>query len=468
MGPAIVKLYAECRPDDLQEFLSSSTDGVSTDVVKEYLTNLQRWNALAILHKNNREHQQALDIWRKLGTGQLPKDGTANPIEDSVKLLNKISDMTMLKEYSKWIFDANFKQFKNIWKREKNSEQVSPQLVIPFLNSFSPNTKAFYLKYLVQNLSSSDRQYHNALAECYVSALLDIINKEKYSASKLNAMEERLETGREKIMSKQRMKEKDISTEEAILKLRKKLLYHTRTYSYYLEPQPFLERIKDYSLRLEKIELFSIAGQYQEALRILLNEFEDPKRAETYCLQFQLPMHYEHDFDEITKGALTSFNNPTGENPRLYALFKLKIDDKKFDEAFQLLNQYPGSFNPVLVLNELPKTTPIKMISDFLINSVKETQHRYNQAIVTRNLETTSNKVLTQERGKIEMTYVKIERETVCDVTEERIGDQAFLRYPNGTLVLVDKKREFEYDKSVCPKTGRNFKTKPWDFTKNQ
>jgi len=135
------------------------------------------------------------------------------------------------------------------------------------------------------------------------------------------------------------------------------------------------------------------------------------------------------------------------------------------DEAIALLNQYPSAFNPVMVLNDLPKNTPIKLVSDFLASSVKGTQHRYNQAIITKNLEATSNTVLRQERMKIEMNYVKIDRETMCEVTGERIGDQPFYRYPNGTLVLVDKKREFEYDKSVCPKTERNFKQKPWSFT---
>jgi len=64
MGPAIVKLYAECRPDELQNYLSDSKEGVSSDVVKDYLTNLERWNALAILYKNNRDYQQSLEIWK--------------------------------------------------------------------------------------------------------------------------------------------------------------------------------------------------------------------------------------------------------------------------------------------------------------------------------------------------------------------------------------------------------------------
>jgi len=189
------------------------------------------------------------------------------------------------------------------------------------------------------------------------------------------------------------------------------------------------------------------------------------KKAEAYCLQYQQPMHYVQDFDEITKGALMAFSSPTGENPRLYALFKLKLSEKKVDEALGLLKQYPSAFNPVLVLNDIPKNTPIQSVSNFLINSVKSTQHRYNQAIITKNLESTLKTVLRQERAKIEMNYVKIDRETMCEVTGERIGDQPFYRYPTGTLVLVDKKRESEYDRGICPKTGRNFKQKPMSFT---
>jgi len=176
-------------------------------------------------------------------------------------------------------------------------------------------------------------------------------------------------------------------------------------------------------------------------------------------------MYYDKAFDDDTKKALSAFSSPTGENPRLFELFKLKIQAKQNDYAIELLNRYPSAFEPNAVLNELPKNTPITIISDFLINSVKNITHRYHEAIITKNLETTLATVLRQERSKIEMTYVKIERESMCDKTGEPIGDQPFYSYPNGTIVLVDKKRE--YDKNICPMTGRNFKEKPWDFEKN-
>jgi len=152
--------------------------------------------------------------------------------------------MPMIKEFSKWIYENHFKAFKNIWRREKTAEQISPNVVLAFLNSLPrPNTKLFYLKYLVETLSSHERVYHKEIMDCYINTLLDIINKEGISNSKLNNNEERLlETGKEKIMSKQRIKEKDIITEEAITKLRRKILHHARTYAYYLDPIPFLEK----------------------------------------------------------------------------------------------------------------------------------------------------------------------------------------------------------------------------------
>jgi len=50
----------------------------------------------------------------------------------------------MIKEFSKWIYENHFKAFKNIWRREKTVEQISPNVVLGFLNSLPrPNTKLF-------------------------------------------------------------------------------------------------------------------------------------------------------------------------------------------------------------------------------------------------------------------------------------------------------------------------------------
>jgi len=65
-------------------------------------------------------------------------------------------------------------------------------------------------------------------------------------------------------------------------------------------------------------------------------------------------------------------------------------------------------------------------------------------------------------KKKIEEIYVKIDRETVCAVTGERIWDQPFYRYPNGTIVLL--KRDSDYDPQVCPKTKVDFAKKPYKF----
>jgi len=253
-----------------------------------------------------------------------------------------------------------------------------------------------------------------------------------------------------------------ITDEEKLLKLRRKFLKLLHS-SLYLNHNYLLPRIKETDLRYEKIELYNIAGKHEEALReILRMSEEDPTRAENYCLQYKEPTRYDQCNNENARAGLALFNPSLGHNPRLHALLKIHVDNGKYKEATDLLKRYPARFDPVEILNVLPSSVLISDVSDFLINSIKQTMHQFHHALVTKNIENATHLTYRYEKKKIEETNFKIDRETVCAVTGERIWDQPFYRYPNGTIVLW--RRDADYDKHVCPKTKTDFVKNPYKF----
>jgi len=411
MSQAIVKLHADVRPEDLQNYLNNNRDDrISDKDVLDYLTDLKKWNALAILYRNNREPRKALEIWQQLGLKQ-KEDPTSNPVEETVKFLSKSSDMSLLRDFSKWVYDVDYKAFKSIFKREKTSEPLPHQFVIAFLDTIEQYAKRFYLNYLVYTLGTKDPNFHNQLAELYLNSILNLIQKSKILSSRLTAMESGLEEGtaqggktrverqKENQMSRQRAQSM-ITEEEKLLKLRRKFLKLLHS-SLYLNYASLLPRIKDTDLRYEKIELYNIAGKHEDALReILRMSEEDPTRAENYCLQYKEPTRYDQGYNENARAGMAYFNPALGHNPRLLALLKIHIDNKKYKEATDLLKRYPSLFNPVEIINVLPPSIPICDVSDFLINSIKQTMHQYHLALATKNIENATHLMYLYDKKK--------------------------------------------------------------------
>uniref|UniRef100_A0A6B2KZQ2 Vacuolar sorting protein 39/Transforming growth factor beta receptor-associated domain-containing protein n=1 Tax=Arcella intermedia TaxID=1963864 RepID=A0A6B2KZQ2_9EUKA len=451
---AMIKLYAEVRPNELQSFTSTLEDRFDNeDSVITYLTASNRLDSLAILHRNMKRYKAALEIWRKLGQGQKDSEVYEN---ETVALLSKISDFTLVKEYSRWIYEKNPKKFKLIWKSD--TSDIPIHFIHTFLESINPQIKAFYLKDLILKKKTQDRHHFAELADLYLDAIIKFQDTHRIPEDKLIFMEPLLE-------EPTKGKPDKSTPEQRMAYLRKKFALFLRGSSFYLidNHKALLNKIKDYPLRYEKIELNAIGGNHEEAIR-LFRKSSDTEAVEKYCGLYKVPVEIDAALDEVLLGSLAHFN-PTSNNPRMHALFKIYIEEKNIDKAVELLNKYPGSFDPGLVLKDLPPQTDFLQVSKFLMNSFKLMSHKLHMALVTYNLEKSSNLSLKLEIGKIEETKFRIDRDTVCAISGEKIGDQAFYRYPNGTIALAKKVEESRDTKYVCPKEKIDFRKEPWKYT---
>jgi hypothetical protein len=128
------------------------------------------------------------------------------------------------------------------------------------------------------------------------------------------------------------------------------------------------------------------------------------------------------------------------------------------ENAFALMNARGASFDPLEVLQILPDDIPLEKIENFLCtsnqNALTELRMKRVEASLCRMERILFNDRLYKARSR----SIVVDRYFSCNVCRAPIGDSVFVCFPNG-VIAHHKCME---DPSICPLSGRNFKTHPF------
>lgn len=134
------------------------------------------------------------------------------------------------------------------------------------------------------------------------------------------------------------------------------------------------DRVKSTSLHPEKAILLGRSGEYCQALEMLVHEEKDLQAAEAYCCRAA------QDQDSQFRQGL------------LLTLLQIYLSSKDLTgAAVDLLNNHPQVFALEKVLQLLPGSWSVQLVSQFLIVSLRQTFHqrqmgRLHQALARAEL----------------------------------------------------------------------------------
>eukprot|EP01125_Pyxidicula_operculata_P019345 TRINITY_DN7017_c0_g1_i1.p2 TRINITY_DN7017_c0_g1~~TRINITY_DN7017_c0_g1_i1.p2 ORF type:complete len:677 (-),score=128.28 TRINITY_DN7017_c0_g1_i1:856-2886(-) len=175
LDTALLKLYADVKPSSLQQHIQVVQKNVPLDQMEEYLKALSRWNALALLYRTFNMNQKALDLWRKIGSGELT-DPDSSPIEETVTLLSTSTDFELILNYSKWISKINETKFLFIFTNDMRKNNLLPHgSVLKFLQEINPKYETIYLEFIVNIVNVTEQRFHTALVERYITDIESVI-----------------------------------------------------------------------------------------------------------------------------------------------------------------------------------------------------------------------------------------------------------------------------------------------------
>lgn len=149
------------------------------------------------------------------------------------------------------------------------------------------------------------------------------------------------------------------------------------------------ERVKSTSLHTEKAILLSRTGEVSEALHVLVHQGKDLQAAEAFCSR-----------------AAQGQDSPCRQALLLSLLQVYLRSDNLTTAAVNLLNNNPRVFAVEKVVQLLPDSWSIQLVSRFLVGSLRETFHQKRMAKLQMAL--AQAELMRHKVGRVSlMTYFK-------------------------------------------------------------
>ncbi|CAG5123927.1 unnamed protein product [Candidula unifasciata] len=406
---ALLKLYAESAPEKLSELISVDTGCDLNDCV-EWLEKYQRLHALGLLYQHHGEYDRALTVWTRLVDSN-QSDPSFPGLEFVVEFLASLPDHELLWKYVDWVLEKDeelgVRIFTDRPANEAVSERLRPETVVDYLHRF-PRAVITYLEYLVFQRRLEKEKYHTHLAVLYMEAVLKLMEG--------SSRQEELDIARSK-------------------------LRHMLQMSNLYRVQLILGKAKEKDLHAECAILYGKLEEHEKALRILVHKLKDYGAAENYCVvnsQNKEPGYCKRLFHML----LSVYLDPTYERR-----------DTLVAPAMALLNSSVAEFDTVKVLQLLPDSWSVGLLSQFLARAVRTSMHNCRMTRIQRMMARGENLLVKQAFIEIQRDAIIISDERLCAVCNRAFNNPSFVRYPNGVVTHVHCAK----NKYICPVSGKLF-----------
>ncbi|ESP04691.1 hypothetical protein LOTGIDRAFT_135703 [Lottia gigantea] len=409
---ALLKLYAENNSPELIPLLISETSCDLADCV-ECLERYQRHHALALLHKHHSENDRALAIWSKLVNGELT-DNSFPGFKFVIEFLANLNNHELVWKYIDWALEKDEELGVQILTErpvnEPPSERLRPDAVIDYLHRF-PLAVINYLEYLVFQKKLEKEKYHTHLAVLYLDKVLNLL--------------------------------KNSSVRKEEIDMARSKLRHMLQISSLYRVQLILGKTKETDMHAECAILYGKLEEHDKALRILVHKLKDYGAAENYCLvnsQGREPAYRKRLFHILLSVYLDS---------------SYERKDTLVAPAMSLLNSNVADFDTVKVLQLLPDSWSVSLLSQFLTRAMRKSMHTSRMTRVERMMARGENLSIKQECIELQQEPVIMTEDRNCAVCNRPYSEPTFIRYPNGVVTHVHCAK----NKYICPVTGKLFRT---------
>ncbi|KAM6386233.1 transforming growth factor-beta receptor-associated protein 1 isoform 1-T4 [Alca torda] len=424
---ALLKLYAEANHESLLDLLVSENFCLLTDSAA-WLEKHKKYFALGLLYHYNGQDAAALQLWVKIVDGDIQDSTRSDLYEYIVDFLTFCSDQDLVWKYSEWVLQKNEEIFlwrlylhkntrfvgwtmyklqigvmevgvseitvgvqiftKRPWE-EQEKNNINPDDIISCLNKY-PKARVKYLEHLVLERKIEKEKYHTHLAVLYLEAIL---HRKSVTTDKCT------------------------ETTELLLKLRS-LLQKSDLYRIHY----ILGKIQGTDLHMESAILYGKLEEHEKALHILVHELKDFHAAEEYCIwnSENRDMQYRRRLFHMLLSVYLNTGAPD------CALVMAAVD---------LLNNHAAEFDAALVLQLVPDSWSVQLLSPFLAGAVRQSIHTKRMTQVALGLAQAENLIYKHEKVKQKGTPILLSDKKVCQVCQNPFCEPVFVRYPNGGMV---------------------------------
>ncbi|XP_062982292.1 transforming growth factor-beta receptor-associated protein 1 isoform X2 [Elgaria multicarinata webbii] len=390
---ALLKLYAESNHESLLDLLVTENFCLLPDSAA-WLEKHKKYFALGLLYHSNGQDAAALQLWIKIVNGDIQDSTRTDLYEYIVDFLTSCLDHELVWKYAEWVLQQSEEVGVYIFTKRpleeaQHKNSFNPDDVISCLNKY-PTSLVKYLEFLVLEKRIKKEKYHTHLAVLYLEEVLHL--------RLLGA-----EKGEE--LTKTQVKLRNL--------LQKSDLYRVHF---------ILDKISGTDLPMECAILYGKLEEHDKALQILVHELKDFAAAEDYCVwnSENKDLPYRRKLFHMLLS--TYLNSSTSEHGLVMA-------------AVDLLNNHAVEFDAACVLQLIPDSWSVQLLSSFLTGAMRESIHAQRMTQIALGLAKAENLTYKHEKVKLKGSPIALSDRKLCQVCQNPFSEPAFVRYPNGSVV---------------------------------
>ncbi|XP_056152463.1 transforming growth factor-beta receptor-associated protein 1 [Lampris incognitus] len=386
----LLTLYAEQGHNEYLESLVASPNACRLDYCTPFLEQHHRFFALGLLYQIHGQQTDAIQMWVKIADGYHDNASCSNVYEHIVWTLSQLKDRDVVWTFADWALQRNQETGVQIFTKRHPDDRdtFAAEDIVAHLKKY-PLALLLYLEFLIHELKSEEEGHHNLLALAYVTQILETLHKEGETESETAATREKLQS----------------------------LLWE----SVFYDIPAVYEQVKSTDLCAEKAILLGKAGEHSRALQVLVREERDPHAAEAYC----------HRAAEGRGGEL--------RQTLLFTLFDVYLSCKDLaSAAADLLNNNAQAFALEKVIQLLPEHWSVRLVSQFLLGSLRETFHQRRMRGLQRGLAQAELLRYKVARTQTSRMMLSVDKNQVCTACQRDITVPQFVCNLKGELIHID------------------------------
>nr|XP_020469617.1 transforming growth factor-beta receptor-associated protein 1-like isoform X1 [Monopterus albus] len=380
---ALLRLYIELEDNENLQQLVAFPDGCTLNHCVPVLEEHNRFFALGSLYQTHGKHNDAIKTWVKIADGFYKDPSCSDVYGHIVWTLSQLKDRDTMWKFADWTLQRNQKVGVEIFIKCPPDDRVETQDVLAFLEKY-PLALLMYLEFLINDLNSEEERHHSRLALTYVTQTL---RGEEETESDLRATRGKLQ----------------------------QLLWESKFY----DVSTVYERVGSTNLHIEKAILLSRTGKHSQALQMLVHQERDLQAAEAYC-------------SRVAQG-----QDSQSRQGLLLILLQIYLSSEDLaSAAVDLLNNNPLLFAAEKVIQLLPDSWSVHLVSHFLVGSLRETFHHRQMARLQKAL--AQVELLRHKLNWVPASKAKfrLDKEQKCKVCQKDLAEPQFARNLNGNALI--------------------------------
>lgn len=358
------------------------------------LEQYKRLFVLSRLYQSRRLARKVLDTWRRIIEGENDEGGGLVDGENEVrKYLVNVKDTGLVDEYGTWLARRNPALGVQIFTNDNSRVKWEPHQVVMLLRRKAPDAVKVYLEHLV--FGKKNTRYANDLISYYLDSVLTVLES---SDDARDILSESYESYRAlhppKPTYRQFIVENTVPFPWWHDRLRLlELIGGTHGSDFSYDVSTVLSRIEPFEEHLvpESIILDGRQGRHKQALRLLTHGLGDYHTAVNYCLLGGASIFHP------TSGSAAAMAAPSQEEQTLlfgYLLTEfLRIEDvtDRLERTSELLARFGSWYDVREVLDMIPESWSVELVSGFLVSSFRRLVQEKNEATITKALSAAEN-----------------------------------------------------------------------------